>query len=118
MSLISTVFVIFKIIKSDSLIKTIGFSPARSQMTPLHQSRIVTSSLQRSIIESQNVSPLIITPTPHVIHTNNDIVPAKVSCVLVINHSACIIKLFNLQIVPIPSTPVISHFSVINKSGW
>lgn len=61
--------------KSEALIKTIGFSPARSQQ----QSRIVTSSLQRSIMESQNVSPLIITPTPHVIHTTNEIVPAKVS---------------------------------------
>jgi hypothetical protein len=64
--------------KSDSLIKTIGFSPSRSLITSQPQSRIVTSSLQRSIMESQNVSPLIITPTPHVIHTSNEAVPAKV----------------------------------------
>lgn len=50
-------------------------------MSTQHQSRIVTSSLQHSIMESQNVSPLIITPTPHVIHTNNDVVPAKVNVV-------------------------------------
>lgn len=69
--------------KNDSLIKTIGFTPARSQIA-MHQNRIVTSSLQRSIMEShQNVSPLIITPTPHVIHTTNEIVPAKVSFVLI-----------------------------------
>uniref|UniRef100_A0A2S2R274 Histone deacetylase complex subunit n=1 Tax=Sipha flava TaxID=143950 RepID=A0A2S2R274_9HEMI len=81
--------------KSDSLIKTIGFSPSRSLITSQPQSRIVTSSLQRSIMESQNVSPLIITPTPHVIHTSNEAVPAK--------------------IVPIPSSAPTSHFSVINK---
>lgn len=51
-------------------------------MSTQHQSRIVTSSLQHSIMESQNVSPLIITPTPHVIHTNNDVVPAKVNVVI------------------------------------
>ncbi|XP_016664585.1 uncharacterized protein LOC100162345 isoform X2 [Acyrthosiphon pisum] len=83
--------------KSDALIKTIGFAPARSQMTAQAQSRIVTTSLQRSIMESQNVSPLIITPSSHVIHSANEIVPAK--------------------IVPIPSAPAVSHFSVINKTG-
>ncbi|XP_060843858.1 uncharacterized protein LOC132923888 isoform X2 [Rhopalosiphum padi] len=83
--------------KSDALIKTIGFAPARSQMTAQAQNRIVTTSLQRSIMESQNVSPLIITPTSHVIHSSNDNVPAK--------------------IVPIPSAPAVSHFSVINKTG-
>lgn len=68
--------------KSDTLIKTIGFVPARSQMSLSQpQSRIVTSSLHhRSIVESQHVpSPLIITPMPHIIHTNNDVVPAKVN---------------------------------------
>lgn len=69
--------------KSEAIIKTIGFAPARSQIIPQQQSRIVTSSLQRSIVESQNVSPLIITPTPHVTHTSNDVVPAKVSFMLV-----------------------------------
>uniref|UniRef100_A0A2H8TIU5 Histone deacetylase complex subunit SAP130 n=1 Tax=Melanaphis sacchari TaxID=742174 RepID=A0A2H8TIU5_9HEMI len=83
--------------KSDGLIKTIGFAPARSQMTAQAQNRIVTTSMQRSIMESQNVSPLIITPTSHVIHSSNEVVPAK--------------------IVPIPSTPAVSHFSVINKTG-
>jgi len=69
--------------KNEAVIKTIGFSPARSQMINQQQSRIVTtSSLQRSIMDSHNVSPLIITPTPHVINTNNDVVPAKVSFVL------------------------------------
>lgn len=34
-------------------------------------------------MESQNVSPLIITPTPHVIHTSNDVVPAKVCFVMI-----------------------------------
>ncbi|KAL5238783.1 hypothetical protein ACI65C_006193 [Semiaphis heraclei] len=84
-------------VKSEGLIKTIGFAPARSQMTAQAQSRIVTTSLQRSIMESQNVSPLIITPSSHVIHSANEIVPAK--------------------IVPIPSAPAVSHFSVINKTG-
>ncbi|XP_022166310.1 uncharacterized protein LOC111030904 isoform X4 [Myzus persicae] len=84
--------------KSEALIKTIGFAPARSQMTAQAQSRIVTTSLQRSIMESQNVSPLIITPSSHVIHSANEIVPAK--------------------IVPVPSAPAVSHFSVINKTGF
>lgn len=64
--------------KSEALIKTIGFAPARSQMTAQAQSRIVTSSFQCSISESQNVSPLIITPSSHVINPANEIVPAKV----------------------------------------
>lgn len=63
--------------KSDALIKTIGFPSSRSHMTAQSQSRIVTSSLQLSM-ESQNVSPLIITPTP-LIHSSNDLVSAKVS---------------------------------------
>ncbi|VVC27299.1 Hypothetical protein CINCED_3A013632 [Cinara cedri] len=80
-------------IKTENLIKTIGFSPARSQLTSAQpQNHIVTSSIQRSIMESQNISPLIITPKP--IHTNNEIVPAK--------------------IVPFPPD---SHFSVINNSN-
>ncbi|XP_050061326.1 uncharacterized protein LOC114124185 isoform X7 [Aphis gossypii] len=83
--------------KSEALIKTIGFAPARSQMTAQAQNRIVSTPLQRSIMESQNVSPLIITPTSHVIHSANEIVPAK--------------------IVPIPTAPAVSHFSVINKTG-
>lgn len=71
--------------KSDTLIKTIGFVPTRSQMSSQPQSRIVTSSLHRSIVESQHVpSPLIITPMPHVIHTNNDVVPAKVRFELIL----------------------------------
>jgi len=68
---------------NDALIKTIGFAPARSQMTAQAQSRIVTTSLQRSIMESQNVSPLIITPSSHVIHSANEIVPAKVCFLLI-----------------------------------
>lgn len=63
--------------KSDSLIKTIGFAHSRSQLVSKHQT-IVKSSLKRTIMESQNVSPLII--TPH-IHNTNEIVPAKV-CVV------------------------------------
>lgn len=63
---------------NNDLVKTIGFPSGRSQITTQHQSRIV-SSFQRSMIESQNVSPLIITPKPHnVTHTsNNDIVSSK-----------------------------------------
>jgi len=66
--------------KSDSLIKTIGLAHPRSQLVTKHQT-IVKSTLHRSIMESQNVSPLII--TPH-IHNTNDMVPAKVSVVLVV----------------------------------
>lgn len=73
--------------KSEGLIKTIGFAPARSQMTAQAQSRIVTTSLQRSIMESQNVSPLIITPSSHVIHSANEIVPAKVCFLLIQNYN-------------------------------
>lgn len=62
--------------KSD-LVKTIGFSSGIPQITTQQQSRIVASSLQRSMMESQNVSPLIITPKPHGIHTSNDIVSSK-----------------------------------------
>jgi len=69
--------------KSEALIKTIGFAPARSQMTAQAQNRIVSTPLQRSIMESQNVSPLIITPTSHVIHSSNEIVPAKVCFLLI-----------------------------------
>lgn len=75
--------------KSDSLIKTIGLAHPRSQLVTKHQT-IVKSTLHRSIMESQNVSPLII--SPH-IHNTNDMVPAKI----------------------IPTTSSVSHFSVISK---
>lgn len=65
---------------SDSIIKTIGIAHSRSQLVTKHQT-IVKSSIQRSIMESQNVSPLII--RPH-LHNTNEIVPAKVRSVLVV----------------------------------
>jgi len=76
-------------VKSEALIKTIGFAPARSQTTAQAQSRIVTTPLQRSIMESQNVSPLIITPSSHVIHSANEIVPAKVCFLFIQNYNKC-----------------------------